>query len=1277
MYNHKEIEKKWQKFWQENKTFKVENPNIFNTGVISKPVLKPKYYILDMFPYPSWAGLHVGHPKWYVANDILARFKHTNWYNVLHPMWWDAFWLPAENYAIKTWTHPRITTDENIETYKKQLSVFGFSYDWDREIDTTDPNYYKWTQWIFLKLFENWLAYEQDLPINYCPSCKTGLANEEVLNDFTCERCGTKVEKRKIRQWVLAITKYAERLLNDVDKLDWPESIKEMQRNWIWKSEGCEFKMERWSEDNERLSEDKIQKISEDNENIAIKKWELDLSVSWTRHSVLDKFSSNEGIMKNEKMQEKNEACISKGVGLNCPAKASLDSSIFKNIQKVKKKTHFFNKIEGLVVNKGEKINFNSKNILKHFKTKNTKEFHYRKNLLWTICFYLEFIDFKNNVWHIIFKKQIIKIVLWEQKNGNYFVKTYYQDDNFTKLYRSYLQEQNKIEKNFINSTSSHNPSISVYTTRIDTVFGMTYVVLAPDHKDINDFITSEQKEICEKYIKDANSKSDQDRTADNKEKTWIFTGSYVTNPFNNEKVPVWIWDYVLWNYGTWAVMAVPAHDERDFEFAKKYWLEIKQSIARKFIHEWINSPKKDKETINRNIIKVILENDNNEILLINEVNWKNSYFSFIAWWIENNETELDAVKKEIIEETWYTDFDIVEPINLSYVSWKWYRHTKDKNQNIIGRCFYVKLKSDKQIQSEIEEGKHTVNWYKKENINNIITWADDLEIYNLFLNWEKAFTEYGILVNSSDFDWLTSEEAKIKMTKFAEKQGFWTKKINYKLRDWLFSRQRYWWEPIPLIHLETKNLKKLEHISDLKDAKDKNKAYILKRKALKWENCIWATCDCWSVRELVINQKVFSKIYDGIYGKIVCDYNLALKLPEVENYEPSGDWNSPLTKVDNFVNIKLAKNLVWKRETNTMPQWWWSCWYYLRFMDPKNNEKLVDTEIEKYWGQVDSYVWWAEHAVLHLLYARFWHKFLFDIWVVSTDEPFYRLRNQWLILAHAFERKNWWLLANDLVEEKDGKYFEINTWEEVNRIISKMSKSLKNVVNPDTIVEEYWADSLRLYEMYLSDFKDTAPWDTKGIIWVRRFLEKTERLFWKEAKISTEDDNFTMKLLHKTIKKVWEDIENYKFNTAIASLMILVNNGLPKEEKLQVEWKSIFIRLLHPFAPHLAEELWERYEKLSENKTNLSSEIIWKKSSVYNSVWPKYDEKMIIDDTIKIWVQILGKLRWEIEISKDEDKESVLKKAKENEDIKKWLEEKIIIKEIYVPGRIVNLVIK
>ena len=908
-YDNKEIESKWQKYWDEKKTFKTPNP-----GDKDFDKSKPKYYVLDMFPYPSGAGLHVGHPEWYTANDIIARYYHAKWYNVLHPMGWDAFGLPAENYAIKTWTHPEITTKKNIDNFRKQIKSLWFSYDWDREISTTDPKYYKWTQWIFLKMFEHGLAYEQDLPINYCPSCKTWLANEEVLKDGTCERCGTKVIKKPIRQWVLAITKYADRLAKDVDKLDWPEWIKEMQKNWIWRSEWTEFKMD-----------------------VINEKWDK----------------------------------------------------------------------------------------------------------------------------------------LWE---------------------------------------------IYVYTTRIDTVFGMSYAVIAPDHKDVRKFITEDQKESCEEYIQETVNKSDLDRTADNKEKTWVWTGSYVINPYNWEKVPLWIADYVLGHYGTWAVMAVPAHDERDFAFAKKYNLPIKQ---------------------------VIVPEDNKEV--------------------------------------------------------------------------------------------------------------------------ELPFTEYWILINSWEFSGLTSQQAKEKLTEYAEKKWFWHKKVNYKLRDWIFSRQRYWWEPIPLIHISEEDFSKLPRIKSLNEVKDNNLVYVLVRKANEDEKK-WplALTENWEIQELVVDWKIFSKVYQWLYWKIVIDWNLPLTLPEVEKYEPAWDGQGPLARIEDWVNVKLWDNLIWKRETNTMPQWAWSCWYYLRFMDPHNDEFLVAPEVEKYRRQVDSYVWGAEHAVLHLLYARFWHKFLYDIGVVSEDEPFKRLRNQWLILAYAFQRKNWWLVPTDMVEEKDGKYYHKETGEELEKVIAKMSKSLKNVVNPDDIIEEYGADALRLYEMYMADFKDSAPWDPKWIVWVRRFLDKVARYFIEWEQKIAKDDQEAMRLLHKTIKKVSQDIENYKFNTAIAALMILLNYWIPKDEKLAKQWKEVFVKLLHPFAPHIAEEIYQNYLNI-ENK----------KDSIFFESWPEYDESLAKDEMVNIAIQVMWKLRWNIQVPVDATKEEILQKAKEVPSVKKWLDWKQIIKEIYVPWKIVNFVVR
>jgi len=1188
MYIHKEIEKKWQNYWEENKTFKTEND-----------FSKPKYYCLDMFPFPSGAWLHVGHPEWMTANDIIARYKHTNGYNVLHPMWRDAFWLPAENYAIKTGKHPKITTLDNIDNFRKQIKSLGFSYDWDREVDTTDPKYYKWTQWIFLKLFEKWLAYEQDLPINYCPSCKTWLANEEVLNDFTCERCGTKVEKKQIRQWVLSITKYAERLLNDVDRLDWPEWIKDMQRNWIWKSEGCEFEMKVFSENEQKK------------QTILLLHWwwwhDKENWFPWLKESIKSLwwkiFIPNLPNANNPNLEEQLEFIkdykniLKEGdiiITLSLWSKlalAFLEKYQIKWIKVIFVAPTYENVIDETDF---DSLNINiSKGTKESLKLYNESKLDFEKiNNLWNeYKVFLskddKFINFDSAKKYITQIKNFDLIVF---ENKWHFNETSWVLE-LPEILHFILEKEKKL-------------FISVYTTRIDTVFSMAFVVIAPDHPRVFDFVTEENYTDCEEYIEKSNSKSDQDRTQTDKEKTWAFTGSYVINPYNNEKIPVWIWDFVLWHYGTWAVFG-DAHDERDFIFAKKYKIPLKQSIVEKIIWFWDGKsvPIEWKKNVYKNWITAILLDEKEENILLLKycaIDW----ISFITWWIEKGYSIEETLFKEIKEETGYTDISIKDILNSHYQ--EYYHNIKDFNWLWLMTVYVVKINSLKKVEiSEKEKARHTPFWCKKEEVIDKLTFANHKKFIKDYfdLNYKKPFIDDWYLINSWKFDWLSSQEARKVLTKYAEEKWFWEKRVNFKLRDWLFSRQRYWGEPIPLIHCEK----------------------------------------CWIVGEK--------------------EENLPILLPDTDNFEPSWDGTSPLSKIDSFVNCKCPQ-CGWpgKRETNTMPQWWGSCWYYLRYMDPNNSEKLVDREIANYWWEVDSYVWWAEHAVLHLLYARFWHKFLFDLWIVPTDEPFYRLRNQWLILAFSYQNKNGKLIANDLVEEKNWEFFDIETWDILEKVVAKMSKSLKNVVNPDEIVNEYGADSLRLYEMYMAEFKDAAPWDTKNIIWVRRFIEKSERLFTSEAKISNEDDNFTMKLLHKAIKKVQEDIENYKFNTAISCLMILVNNWLPKDKILQNEFKNIFVKLIHPFTPHLAEELWER---------------IGEKESVFFSNWPKYDINMTIDDTIQIAVQVLGKVRWTIEIDKWEDKDSILEKAKNNKDVNKWIKWKEIVKEIYVPGKIVNIVIK
>jgi leucyl-tRNA synthetase len=824
-YNHQEIEKKWQKFWEQNKTFAAK------TGS-----QKPKYYALDMFPYPSGAGLHVGHPEGYTATDIICRKKRHQGFEVLHPMGWDAFGLPAENYALKTGVHPAISTAENIKTFKRQIQSLGFSYDWAREFSTTDEGYYKWTQWIFLQLFKKGLAYEKEMPMNWCPQCRVVAANEEV-EQGTHERCGTPVERKNLRQWMFAITKYADRLLNDLDTLpEWPEAIRTQQRNWIGKSEGAEVDFE----------------------------------------------------------------------------------------------------IEG------------------------------------------------------------------------------------------------------------ENQKVSVYTTRIDTLFSGTFLILSPEHPLVSRITADEQRSAVEQYQKDCAAKSDLERTELTKEKTGAFTGRYAINPATGERMQIWISDFVLVSYGTGVVFA-DAHDDRDFEMAKKFNIPLKVSIK-----------------------------------------------------------------------------------------------PEDKEQ-----------------------------WKSVEKL-------------------ETCFSGEGILVNSGEFNGLTSAEARPKITEWLEKKQKARKKINFKLRDWIFTRQRFWGEPIPLVFDAEGNVFPLD------------------------------------------------------------DSELPLTLPEVDDYHPTADGQPPLARAQDWVKVKgyitkegTVKTLKqgtsapsgveiqeFTRETSTMPNWAGSSWYWLRYMDANNEQEFCSKEADAYWGNVDLYVGGTEHAVLHLLYARFWHKVLYDLGLTHTIEPFKKLVNQGLILG------------------ADGE---------------KMSKSRGNVVNPDEIVAEFGADTLRMYEMFMGPFEQAKPWATEAVGGMRKFLEKVWRVLSEKQMVEHIDSPSLQKVLAQTIKKVEEDIDEFKFNTAISQLMIFFNEAQKADQLPREAMKQVCV-LLSPFVPHLAEEIW--------------SSVFGEKKSIAYESWPAFDPAYLVDDTVTYAVQVNGKLRGDFEISKDAGKEEAIVMAKGIEKVQKYLSEGEIKKEIFVPGKIVGFVV-
>ncbi len=883
-YPSAEIEPKWQRYWDEHETFRApEEPD----------ASRPKHYVLDMFPYPSGAGLHVGHPEGYTATDIVARYKRMRGFNVLHPMGWDAFGLPAEQYAVETGTHPRLTTEKNINHFRRQLKALGFSYDWRREVDTTDPDYFRWTQWIFLKLYERGLAYQAEQPVWWCEELGTVLANEEVI-DGRSERGGYLCERVPMRQWMLKITAYAERLLDGLDGLDWPESTKEMQRNWIGKSVGAEV---------------------------------------------------------------------------------------------------------------------------------------------------------------------AFPVV-------------------------GHPEEQ-----------------IRVFTTRPDTLFGATYMVLAPEHPLVSKVTDADHAEAVEDYVRQAATKTELERTELQKEKTGVFTGGHAVNPANGEKIPIWIADYVMATYGTGAIMAVPAHDERDFAFAKTYDLPIREVVR------------------GGNLLEGAYTGDGEHI-------------------------------------------------------------GSDASAHPIGRI-----------------------------------------------------AEEGVSLNG-----LGNEAAKEKMIEWLEAEGQGQRKTNYKLRDWLFSRQRFWGEPFPIIHVNGR-------------------------------------------------------------PKPLPEDALPVTLPEIKSYDAIGTGKSPLEGVPDWVQtVDPETGAPAERETNTMPQWAGSCWYYLRFIDPHNKERLVDPEKERYWMPVDLYVGGAEHSVLHLLYARFWHKVLYDAGVVSTEEPFQKLVHQGLILGEmefeAYEARVDYKefsegdyipashryvqgprvipfrevkISSDRVEKRDDRWV-LKDSPDIDVVASshKMSKSRGNVVNPDDIIAEHGADALRLYEMFMGPLEQVKPWSTKDVGGVYRFLGRAWRLIsgGEEAARSekieeAEPSDEQLRVLHQAIKKVTDDIEGLRFNTAIAAMMEFVN-AANKWDALPKSVAEDFVLLLSPFAPHLGEELWQR---------------LGHAQSLAYAPWPELVEEHLKEDVIEMAVQVNGTVRASIAVASDAEKDAVLGRAREEENVARHLSGKTVRREIYVPGRIINFV--
>lgn len=937
MYDFRKIEEKWQSYWEENKTFKTD---IWNFD-------KPKYYALDMFPYPSGQGLHVGHPEGYTATDIVSRMKRMQGYNVLHPMGFDSFGLPAEQYAIKTGNHPEGFTKKNIETFTKQLKMLGFSFDWDRQISTCDPKFYKWTQWIFKKLYEDGLAKCVDMPVNWCEELGTVLANDEIINGKS-ERGGYPVIRKNMKQWVIDIPSYAERLLDGLNEIDWPESTKEMQRNWIGKSVGAQV----------------------------------------------------------------------------------------------------------------------------NFKVNNS-------------------------------------------------------DLTFT-----------------------------VFTTRPDTLFGATYCVLAPEHELVNLITTDEQKEAVESYKKICASKSDLERTELNKEKTGVFTGSFAINPVNNKLIPIWIADYVLSSYGTGAIMAVPAHDERDFEFAKKFNLDIIQVL------EEVTGTSNENETHKDSIVAIVYDKENDKYLTIN---WKElGGRLFIGGTRHNGEDAITCALREITEETGYDDLEFVK--ETFKINHHYYAYNKDKYFEIESTGLLFNLKSNHQVEQKLDEDeKFSIEWVNKDIIEKEIKDELHIKTFNYCIN-NMAMEGDGIHINSNFLNGLNKSEAIEKMINWLEENKIGTKKVNYRIREWIFARQRYWGEPIPIVYFS-----------------------------------------------------------DGT-SKALSDSELPLVLPELEDYKGKNGC-APLENANEWkyttVDGKKAK-----RETNTMPGSAGSSWYFLRYIDPDNDNELANKKLLDHWMPVDLYMGGPEHAVGHLLYSRFWNNYLFDKGYVGVKEPFKKLRHQGMILGSNGE---------------------------------KMSKSKGNVVNPDDMVKQYGADSLRLYEMFMGPIDAAKPWDPFGIEGSKKFLERVFRLYTEENKIKDEANSNLEKIYHQTVKKVTEDYENMNFNTAISQMMIFIN-AVYKENVFPLEYALNFLKILNPICPHITEELWQ---------------ILGNKDTITYEPWPIFDINKTIEEKYQMIVQVNGKVRGKIEIDTNTSKEEMEKLALEIDNVKKFIDGKEIVKIITIQSKIVNIVVK
>jgi leucyl-tRNA synthetase len=1153
-YEHISIEGYWQKKWVEDATYATDTHSS-----------KKMFYGLVEFPYPSGAGLHVGHVRSYTGMDVIVRKRRMEGFETMFPIGWDAFGLPAENYAIKTGIHPSITTRENIDTFRKQLQDCGFSFDWDREVDTTDPAYYKWTQWIFLKLYEKGLAYKKQMPVNWCPKDKCVLANEEVI-DGKCDRCSTQTEKKDKEQWMLAITTYAERLDKDLDETDFLPRIKMQQRNWIGMSEGSEIT---FSIKSDALSTKKKILIGTRNDakfQMITECFPKDLNITFV--SLNDVDVDDSALVEGQDFEEN-----------------------------AKKKAEFYFKATGIPTISTDHILWLAK-----WPKDNGYMIHLRK-------------EANPESSRATDEEVITFLKQWVESVGgtcpaHFEYAVAYADEHgargFVSLQRKYTlqpvqsktfwpgyptesllvdvethdykgdQTNNVRYANLINDLDREvrtwigEQSFTVYTTRADTLFGCTYCVLAPEHALVKQMLANGQitnKAEVEKYIAEAVQKIDIDRSAEGKEKTGVkLEGVIALNPGNKQEVPVYIADYVLATYGTGAIMAVPAHDERDGEFAKKYGIPTVQVIAPySVIASGTEAPRSDKDIVYFDCATAIVKHWSEEKYYV--VTFSNGFQGFVGGHVEEGETTEQTAIREATEESGYTDIKSTRCI-FEHMYMRGYKSRKSREEECHDAYYMIQLGSDARVDIVDNETK-VGGWKTAQEILSSSLFNDGHKLAFEYVLSGKLFVDEGVLVNSGEFDKLKSDEARIKITEAIG--GKLVKKS--KLRDWVFARQRYWGEPIPLVY-------------------DKD-------------------------------------------GKMhpVHESELPVVLPMVDKYEPTDNGESPLAVITDWVNVKgyldeagffhaKEDGEEFRRETDTMPQWAGSSWYFMRYIDPKNDNALGDKEMLMKWLPVTWYNGGMEHTTLHLLYSRFWYKFLFDIGLTPTSEPYYRRTSQGMILGTGGV---------------------------------KMSKSLGNVVNPDVIIEKFGADTLRMYEMFIGPFDQAVAWDDKSVVGIRRFIERVYTLRTKVV-----PDDVTHSIIHKTIKKVSEDIELMAFNTAISALMICLNT-YEKETRVSQKDFEQFLKLLAPFAPFIVEELWKD---------------IGNTTSIHKETWPIYDEHKIVDDMVTYVLQVNGKLRGEVVIAKDATESEVLTAVHMLPGYLQYVGETTPKKQIFVPGKLVNIVI-